>query len=72
MNENNEGTSHLATGPYAQLQIYIRHHLLRERVANGELKGVRVNSALQRADSLAKPPTNKEFFMHRNNVMDIT
>ena len=74
VNEDNEGALHLAknlaTTPNSK-HIDIRHHFLRERVANGEFNVVHVNSALQHADFLTKPLPREEFFRHRNFVMNI-
>ena len=75
VNEDNEGALHLANNPATtpnSKHIDIRHHFLRERVANGEFNVVHVNSALQHADFLTKPLPKEDFFRHRNYVMKIT
>ena len=68
------GAIHLAKNPATTLNlkhINIRHHFVRERVANGEFKVVYVPSEEQHADLLAKTLHQGAFAMHRNSVMNI-
>ena len=56
--ENNVGGLYLANNPATtpnSKHIDIRHHFLRERVANGEFRVVHVRSDFQHADFLTKP-----------------
>ena len=74
MKEDNQGAIHLAknsvTTPNSK-HIHVRHHFLRERVANGEFEVVHVSSALQHADFLTKPLHTEAFRFHRNFVMNL-
>ena len=62
--EDNIGALHLAnnltTTPNSK-HIDIRHHFLRERLANGEFRVVYVRSDLQHADFLTKPLHREAF-----------
>lgn len=73
--EDNVGDTHLAKSPATtpnSKHIDIRHHFLRERVANGEFAAVHVvPSAFQRADFLTKPLPKEAFFAHCDFVMNI-
>ena len=72
--EDNVGVIHLAKNPATtpkSKHIVIRHHFIRERVANGELKIVYVPSEEQHADILTKPLHQGAFEVHRNFVMNI-
>ena len=72
--EDNVGALHLAnpaTTPRSK-HIDIRHHFLRERVANREFRVVRVRSDLQHADFLTKPLHRGAFCVHRNFMMIIS
>ena len=72
--EDNVGTIHLAKNPATtpnSKHIDIRHHFIRERVANGELKVVCVPSEEQHADFLTKPLYQGAFAVHRDFVMNI-
>ena len=59
-----------ATTPNSK-HIYIRHHFIRERVANSEIKVVHVPSEEQHADFVTKPLHQVAFEVHRNFVMNI-
>ena len=59
-----------ATTPNSK-HIDIRHHFIRERVANGEFKVVYVPSEEQHADFLTKSLHQEAFKVHRNVVMNI-
>ena len=68
------GAIHLAKNPATtpnSKHIDIRHHFVRERVANGEFKVVYVPSEEQHADFLTKPLHQGAFEVHRNFVMNI-
>ena len=72
--EDNVGAIHLARNPATtpnSKHIDIRHHFIRERVANGEFKVVYVPSEEQHADFLTKPLHQGAFEVHRNFVMNI-
>ena len=63
------GAMHLAKNPTTtpnSKHIDIRHHFIRERVANGESKVVYVPSEEQHADFLSKPLPQGAFEVHRN------
>ena len=72
--EDNMGAIHLAknlaTTPNSK-HIDIRHHFIRERVANGEFKVVYVSSEEQHADFLTKPLHQGAFEVHQKIVMNI-
>ena len=72
--EDNVGAIHLAkntaTTPNSK-HIDIRHHFIRERVANGEFKVIYVPSKEQHADFLSKPLHTRMLEVHRNFVMNI-
>jgi len=75
VNEDNVGALHLANNPATtpnSKHIDIRHHFIRERVANGEFRVVHVRSELQHADFLTKPLHREAFCTHRNFVMNIS
>ena len=58
VHEDNVGALHLANNPATKpnsKHIDIRHHFIRERVANGGFGVVHVRSDLQHADFLTKP-----------------
>ena len=68
------GAIHLAKNPATtpnSKHIDIRHHFIRERVANGEFKVVYIPSEEQHADFLTKPLHQGAFEVHRNFVMNI-
>ena len=68
------GAIHLAKNPATtpnSKHIDIRHHFIRERVANGEFKVVYVPSEEQHADFLTKSLHQGAFEVHRNFVMNI-
>ena len=72
--EDNVGAIRLAKNPATtpnSKHIDIRHHFIRERVANGEFKVVYVPSEEQHADFLTKPLHQGAFEVHRNFVMNI-
>ena len=72
--ENYMGAIHLAKNPATTLKskhIDIRHHFIRELVANGKLKIVYVPSEEQHADILTKPLHQGAFTVHRNFVINI-
>ena len=74
VHEDNVGALHLANNPATtpnSNHIDIRHHFIRERVANGEFRVVIVRSDLQHADFLTKPLHREAFCVHRNFVMNI-
>ena len=73
--EDNVGALHLASNPATtpnSKHIDIRHHFIRERVANGEFRVVHVRSDLQHANFLIKPLHREAFCVHRNFVMNIS
>ena len=75
VHEDNVGALHLANNPATtpnSKHIDIRHHFIRERVANGEFRVVHVLSDLQHADFLTKPLHREAFCAHRNFVMNIS
>ena len=75
VHEDNVGALHLANNPAPtsnSKHIDIRHHLIRERVANGEFKVVHVRSDLQHAHFLTKPLHGEALCVHRNFVMYCT
>ena len=59
-----------ATTPNSK-HIDIRHHFIRERLANGEFKVVYMPSEEQHADFLTKPLHHGTFAVHRDFVMNI-
>ena len=68
------GAIHLAKNPATtpnSKHIDIRHHFIRERVANGEFKVVYVPSEEQQANFLTKSLHQGAFKVHRNFVMNI-
>ena len=68
------GAIHLAKNPATtpnSKHINIRHHFIRERVANGEFKVVCVPSEEHHADFLTKSLHQGAFEVHRNFVMEI-
>ena len=71
--EVNVGAIHLAKNlaitPNSK-HIDIRHHFVRESVANGEFKVVYVPSEEQYAGFLTKPLHQGAFEVHRNFVMN--
>ena len=72
--EDNVGAVHLAKNPATtpnSKNIDIRHHFIRERVANGEFKVVYVPSEKHHADFLTKSLHQGAFEVHRNFVMNI-
>ena len=72
--EYNVGAIHLAKNPATtpnSKHIDIRHHFIRERVANGEFKIVYVPSEEQHAGFLTKSLHQGAFEVHRNFVMNI-
>ena len=72
--EVNIGAIHLAKNPVTtpnSKHIDIRHHFLRERVANGEFNIVHVSSGEQHADFLTKALDTEAFRLHRNFVMNL-
>ena len=75
VHEDNVGALHLANNPATtpnSKQIDIRHHFIRERVANGEFRVVHMRSDLQHADFLIKPLHREAFCAHRNFVINIS
>ena len=72
---DNVGALHLANNPATtpnSKHIDIRHHFLRERVANGEFRVVHVGSDLQHADFLTKRLHREALCVHRNFVMNVS
>ena len=72
--EDNKGAIYLANNPVTtpnSKHINVRHHFLRERVANGEFQIVHVRSEGQHADFLTKPLDTEAFRFHRNFVMNL-
>ena len=68
------GAIHLAKNPATtpnSEHIDIRHHFIRERVANDEFKVVYVLSEEQHAGFLTKSLHQGTFEAHRNFVMNI-
>ena len=73
VHEDNVGALHLANNPATtpnSKHIDIRHHFVRERVANGEFRVVHMRSDLQHADFLTKQLHREAFCAHRNFVMN--
>ena len=73
--EDNVEALHLANNPATKSHskhIDIRHHFIRERVANGEFRVVHVRSDLQHADFITKPLHREAFCVHRDFVMNIS
>ena len=71
--EDNKGEICLANNPVTtpnSKHIDVRHHFLRERVANGEFQIVRVPSEEHNADFLTIPLDTEAFHFHRNFVMN--
>ena len=71
--EDNKGAIYLANNPVTtpnSKHINVRHHFLRERVANGEFQIVRVPSEEHNADFLTIPLDTEAFPFHRNFVMN--
>ena len=69
------GAIHLAKNPATtpnSKHIDIRHHFIRERVANSEFKVVYVPSEEQHADFFTKSLHRGAFEVHRNFVMNIS
>ena len=74
VDEDNVGALHLANNPATtpnSKHIEIRHHFIRERLANGEFRVVHVRSDLQHANFLTKPLHKEAFCAHRDVVMNI-
>ena len=72
--EDNVGAIQLAKNPATtpnSKHIDIRHHFIRERVANGEFKVVYVPSEEQHADFLTKSLHQGAFEVHRNFVTKV-
>ena len=72
--EDNKGAIYSANNPVTtpnSNHIDVRHHFLRERVANGEFQIVHVPSEDQHADFLTKPLDTQAFRFHRNFVPGI-
>ena len=72
--EDNMGVIHLAKNPATtpnSKHIDIRHHFIRERVANGELKVVYVPLKEQHVDFLTELLHQGAFEVHQNFVMNI-
>ena len=72
--EDNVGAIHLAKHPATtpnSKHIDIRHHVIRERVANGEFKVVYVPSEEQHADFLTKSLHQGAFEVHPHFVTNI-
>ena len=72
--EVNVGAIHLAKNPVTtpnSKHIDIRHHFIRERVANGEFKVVSVPPEEQHADFLTKLLHQGAFEVHQKFVMNI-
>ena len=72
--EDNYGALHLANNPATNpnsKHIDVRHHFLRERVANKEFQVVHVSSDQQHADFLTKPLPREAFYVHRDFVMNL-
>ena len=72
--EDNVGAIHLAKNPATtpnSEHIDIRHHFIRERVANDEFKVVYVLSEEQHAGFLTKSLHQGTFEVHRNFVMNV-
>ena len=72
--KDNVGAIHLAKNPATtpnSKHIAIRHHFIRERVANGEVKVVYVPSEEQHAGFLTKSLHQGAFEVHRNVLMNM-
>ena len=68
------GAIHLAKNPATtpnSKHSNIRHHFIRERVANGEFKVAYAPSEEQHVDFLTKSLHQEAFEVHRNFVMNI-
>lgn len=72
--ETPQGAIHLARNrvitPNSK-QIDVRHHIIRERVANWEFEVVHVPSARQHADFSPSPSTRRRFVFTTTCVMDV-
>ena len=70
--EDNQGCIQLAKGPSRRKvskHIDIRHHFIRQHVANKEIKLKYVKTRENVADALTKPLPRPGFLMHRNKLM---
>ena len=72
--EDNQGAVQLAQNPITNSNlkyIDVRHHLLRERVGQRDIKVVQVPSEFQHADILTKALVYDLFAFHRNVLMNL-
>lgn len=72
--KDNVGATHLANNPATNLnskRIAVRHHFLRERVANREFREVYVPSEQQHENFLTKPLHKEKCCVHRDIVISI-
>lgn len=72
--EDNKRAIHVAKNPVTtpnSKHIDVRHHFLRERVANGEFDAVHLSSAEQNLDVLDRPLRTEPFRLHRTFVMSL-
>ena len=70
--EDNEGAISLANNPLSSARsrhIDVRHHFLREKVADGTVRIIHVRTADQHADGMTKPLEKKDFIIHRKFLM---
>ena len=72
--EDNKGAVQLAQSPVTNSNskhIGVRHHFLRELVANGTISIAHVRSAWQHAGFLTKPSSVETFQFHCSLVMNM-
>ena len=71
--EDNQGTIDLSRKPGAlhkrSKHINIRYHWIRERIANGELKLSKIDTALNTADIFTKATSNQTFIFLRDKLL---
>ena len=71
--EDNQGTIDLSRKPGAlhkrSKHIDIRYHWIRERIANGELKLSKIDTALNTADIFTKATSNQTFIFLRDKLV---
>ena len=70
--EDNEGAISLVNNPLSSgrsRHIDVRHHFLREKARDKDIRVVHVRTADQRADAMTKPLDRKSFVAHRDFLM---
>ena len=74
VHEDNEGAIKLAGNPLSSARsrhIDVRHHFLREKVAQKEIIVKYVESERQHADVLTKPLPRRLLQIHRNALLNL-